>query len=263
MHYLRLVGRFMQASFQEEAAHRANFFIGLFYSVLNLGTGILGIAVLFGQVESVNGWNFASTLAVLGVYLTVSALRGLFIGPGLEGLAGMDGEVWKGTLDFTVLRPVDTQFLVSVRKWRWFALFDVLLGVGVLGVAAARLGVALSPWQVAMFLPALLSGVSILYAILLVFAALVFWSPGVLFTWLFDALFQLARYPVGLYPGRLRLVLTWVIPVGLITTLPAEALTGNLTPAMLSISLAVALALLIGASMLFRVGLRRYASASS
>lgn len=263
MHHLRLIGRFMQASFQEEAAHRANFLIGLFYSLLNLGTGILGIAVLFGQVESVHGWDFASTLALLGVYLTVSALRGLFIGPGLEGLAGMDGEVWNGTLDFTVLRPVDTQFLVSVRKWHWFALFDLLLGVGVLGVAIARLGVALSIVQIAMFVLALLAGVSILYAILLVFAALVFWSPGVLFTWLFDALFQMARYPVGLYPGWLRLVLTWVIPVGLITTVPAEALTGALRPEMLAITLVVAAALVIGASMLFRVGLRRYASASS
>jgi ABC-2 type transport system permease protein len=263
MHHLRLVVRFMQASFQEEAAHRANFFIGLLYSLLNLGTGVLGIAVLFGQVESVHGWDFASTLALLGVYLTVSALRGLFIGPGLEGLAGMDGEVWNGTLDFTILRPVDTQFLVSVRKWRWFSLFDLLLGLGVLGVAAARLGVSLSFWQVAMFLLALLAGVSILYAILLIFAALVFWSPGVLFTWLFDALFQIARYPVGLYPGWLRLVLTWVIPVGLITTVPAQILTGALSPTMLSSSLALALVLMLGASALFRTGLRRYASASS
>ncbi len=69
-----------------------------------------------------------AALALLGVYLTVSALRGLFIGPGLESLAGMDGEIWSGAFDFTVLRPVDTQFLVSVRKWRLFALFDLRLG---------------------------------------------------------------------------------------------------------------------------------------
>ena len=71
----------------------------------------------------------------------------------------------------------------------------------------------------------------------------------------------MARYPVGLYPGWLRLLLTWVVPVGIMTTVPAEALTGALSPSRLAGS--TALALLIGASALFRFGVRRYASASS
>jgi ABC-2 type transport system permease protein len=110
---------------------------------------------------------------------------------------------------------------------------------------------------------ALLAGVLILYAILLIFAGLVFWSPGILFTWVFDGLFQMARYPLGMYPGWLRLVLTWVVPVGVITTVPAQALTGSLSLPALAGSLGLALVLLMGASLLFRGGLRRYASASS
>jgi ABC-2 type transport system permease protein len=73
----------------------------------------------------------------------------------------------------------------------------------------------------------------------------------------------MARYPVGLYPGWLRLVLTWVVPVGMMTTVPAQALTGDLPAAMLAGSVAMAMILLAGASLLFRLGLRRYASASS
>jgi ABC-2 type transport system permease protein len=253
----------MQASFQEEAAYRANFLISLFYSLLNLATGILGIVVIFGQVSQVHGWDLPSTLALLGVYLTVSALRGLFIGPGLESLSGMDGEIWSGAFDFTILRPVNTQFLVSLRKWRLFALFDLLLGLGVLFVAVIQLQVTLTLWQVLAFLLTLLSGSLILYAILLIFAALIFWSPGVLFTWVFDGLFQLARYPLGMYPGWLQMVLTWIVPVGVITTLPAQALMGNLTIPSLLTSLGLALLLVSVASILFRLGLRRYASASS
>jgi hypothetical protein len=45
------------------------------------------------------------------------------------------------------------------------------------------------------------AGATILYAILLAFTGLVFWSPGSLFTWVFNGVFQMARYPVGLYPG--------------------------------------------------------------
>jgi ABC-2 type transport system permease protein len=53
------------------------------------------------------------------------------------------------------------------------------------------------------------------------------------------------------------------VPVGLITTLPAEALAGRAEPAMLAGSAALALALLAAASALFCAGLRRYESASS
>ena len=70
--------------------------------------------------------------------------------------------------------------------------------------------------------------IGVKFASLLAFAGLVFWSPGFLFTWLFDGIFQMARYPLGMYPGWLRLVLTWIVPVGVITTIPAQAITGTL-----------------------------------
>jgi ABC-2 type transport system permease protein len=253
----------MRASFQEDAAYRTNFFISLFTSLLNLLTGVLGILVLFGQIDSVHGWTLASTLAVLGVYLVVSAVRGLFISPSFDSLSGMDGEIWSGAFDFSILRPVNAQFFASFRKWRLFALLDLVLGVGVLVAAVIQLGVVLSVWQVLFFLFMLVVGMSILYAILLIFAALIFWSPGVLFTWVFDGLFQMARYPANIYPGWLRMVLTWIVPVGVITTFPARALTDSITPMELAVSLLLAAALLAVASILFRVGLRKYASASS
>ncbi len=263
MRYLRLLGHFLRASFQEEAAYRANFFIGLLNSVLNLVTGIVGIWVLFSQVQSVQGWDFARTLALLGTYLVVGALRSLVFGPSLESLAGMDGDVWSGRLDFTLVRPLDTQFLASFRKWRPFAAFDLLLGLGVLVAAAGALDQALTLGRLAAFLLTLAAGVTILYAILLAFTTLVFWSPGVLFTWVFDGVFQMARYPVGLYPGWLRLVLTWVIPVGIITTVPAQALSGDLSGEMLAGMCALAAALCAGVSILFRRAVKKYASASS
>ncbi len=263
MRYLRLIGQFARASFMEEMAYRSNFWINLLYSLLNLATGILAIWVLFSQVETIQGWTFAGTLAILGVYLVIGALRNLVIGPSLESLAGMDGEVWSGKLDFTLIRPANTQFLASFRKWRPFALFDMALGLGAIIAAMTQLKEALTWLNLAAFLVALGAGVAILYAVLLAFSALVFWSPGVLFTWVFDGVFQMARYPLGLYPGWLRLVLTWIVPVGMITTIPAEALTGVSRPWMLAGMVVFAAVLFIAASALFSYGTRRYASASS
>ena len=263
MYYLRLVWRFTVACAQNELAHRANFWISLLHSLLNLSTGLLGIVVLFGQFETVRGWDLASTSVLLGVYLTFCALQGLFIGPSLDTLAGMGGEVWTGQFDYTLLRPVDVQFLASLRQWRPLALIDLVLGLAVLGAGAIQLGHSLTISRMVIFLIAMGAGTTILYAILLACTALVFWSPGFMFTWVFNSVFQTARYPLGLYPGWVRLLLTWVVPVGVITTVPAQALTGDLPPGLLRGSVGLAVVFFAGASMLFRVGLRRYSSASS
>lgn len=253
----------MRASLQDEVAHRSNFWISLLHSALNLMTGVLGVAVLFGQVDSINGWDFASTLVILGVYLSVGALRGLFIGPSLESLSGMDGDVWTGKLDFTLLRPVNVQFQASFRHWRFFSLLDLLLGLGVLVFASLRMGQNLTSPNLLLFVFSMIIGVIILYAILLIFAGLVFWSPGFLFTWVFDGIFQMARYPIGVYPQWVRLILTWVIPVGLITTVPAQALSGSSSLWLVVGAVLFSVVLFLVGTILFRTGLRRYASASS
>ena len=263
MYYLRLICSFIRASIQEEMAYATNFYISLLQSLLNFVTGVVSLIILFNQVNTIHGWTFASTLALLGVYLLLNALRNLFIGPSLESLAGLHGDIWQGRFDFTLLRPVNAQFLVSVRVWRIFSTIDALLGGSTLLIASISLRHTLSWTHLFALLVALGAGTLTLYSILLVFAALLFWSPGFLFTWVFDALFQTARYPVGLYPNWLRFVLTWIVPVGVMTTVPAQALTGELSPFALTGSVVVALVLFAGATTLFQYGLRRYGSASS
>jgi ABC-2 type transport system permease protein len=190
-------------------------------------------------------------------------MRRLFIGQSLDSMAGMDGEVWSGKLDFSLLRPIDIQFQATFRYWQPLVIIDLLIGFGIIGTAIYQLGHVVTISNLIAFLLSLSLGVMIMYAILLGLSGLVFWSPGFLFTWIFDALFQLARYPVGLYPGWLKMLLTWVIPVGIMTTFPAQALVGSLTNKLLSIEILVASLFLIGASILFHAAIKRYASASS
>ncbi len=263
MIHLKLIGSFMRASTQQAMAYRANFFIRILNSLLNLAAGAVGIWVLFSQVKQLHGWDMPSALVLLGVYLTLQAIHGLFISPSFEALAGMDGEIWKGTFDFTMLKPLNKQFFVSVRVWQIFALLDLVLALVVLGLGIYWMGQMLTWVNLLRFALALAGGLSILYAVMLIFTALVFINPGFLFTWLFNNLFQLARYPVNIYPGWLKLVLTWVIPVGLMTTIPAQALKGDLTDGWLLVEVLFALGLLLLSGWVFKRSIRRYASASS
>lgn len=263
MHLLRLLRVFLRISVLSELAYRGEFFLHLLYSLLNFITSVVSLVILFQQIQHIHGWTLASSLTLLGVYLILSALRELVFGPSFNALAGLDGQIWTGRFDFTLLCPVPVQFMVSVRHWSIYALIDLVFGGGVLGIAIHLLHRTLTPWQMVAFVLTLLVSVGALYAVLLLFTALVFWSPGFLFTWLFDALFQMARYPIDVYPFWVRLLLIWLVPVGIMTTLPAQALTGGVSPALLLLVALVVILLIVFASAVFHIGLRRYSSASS
>lgn len=263
MRYLRLIAAYIRVSFLADLAYPAIYWISLLHSLLNLATGVLGMAVLFSQVESLRGWDFSAALALVGVYLVIGALRELFIGPSLEMLAGLGQEIITGGFDFVLLRPVSPQFLVTFRKWRLLALVDLALGAGVIVSATLRAPQPVSALHLLAFFFALLAALVTLYAVLLALTALVFRSPGLLLTWVFDAVFQLARYPASIYPGWLRFALTWILPVALMTTIPAQALTGQVSLGLLLGSAAFSVVLLGVASVLFQRGMRFYSSASS
>jgi ABC-2 type transport system permease protein len=262
MTYLRMIVSFIRSSIQKDLAYRANFGISLLHSLINLGVGILSLHVIFSQVTSLHGWQHGQAIALLGVYLLISALRGLFIGPSLEALVGLGQEVWTGSFDFSLLRPVSLQFMITFRHWNLFSLVDLIFGLVVL-IYSCTLVPAISMLQVAVFLIALSAAVVILYSVLLLFTSLTFWNPGYLFTWVFDSLFQLARYPVSIYPPWLRFTLTWLLPVGVMTTIPAQALTASMNLIPIAGSLTAALSLLVLSSRLFKRAVRHYASASS
>lgn len=263
MYYLRLIGSFVRAAAQELLAYRVNFLISIMHTLIGVSTGILSLVIIFNQVETVQGWDFPSSLALLGIYLMLDAIRNLCIGPSVNALAGFEGALWQGTFDFSLLRPVNIQFMATFQQWNLLAILDLLTGLGVLAIALNQVGQAVSWDNLLLFLVTLGISLMALYSLLLIFASLLFWSPGFLFTWVIDDVFPLARYPVELYPGWLRTILTWVIPVGIMTTVPATALNGSAPWSSILGAGGVAVALFIGASMLFQSGVRRYASASS
>lgn len=62
----------------------------------------------------------------------------------------------------------------------------------------------------------------------------------------------MGRYPVGTTLVFLRPILTWVIPVGVMTTIPAEALAGDVPVWLLGAAVAFAVSAFALASLSFR-----------
>jgi ABC-2 type transport system permease protein len=261
MSLLRLLWVFFRVGVMGELAYRVNFVVRLFQSLLELGTALAGLAVVFTYTDTLGGWRPDEIVALVGVYFLVGGIIGLVIQPSMEAFIE---SIREGTLDFELTKPVDAQLLVSIQDVEIWELIDILLGFGLLTVALVRLGEQVGIVQAATFAVMLLAGAAIVYAFWLMLATLSFWFVRVEnILVIFQSMYEAGRWPISLYPGWLRFGLTFLVPVAFATTVPAEALTGRLDPGTLAGALALAAALLAVSRLFWRAGLRRYSGASA
>jgi ABC-2 type transport system permease protein len=261
MNTLRLLFVFFRISVLNETAYRVNFFVQMFQSLLELGTALAGLGVIFTYTSSLGGWRPDEMLALVGVYFLIGGLISLVIQPGMSALID---SVRTGTLDFTLTKPEDAQLLVSIQRLAFFSLIDLLLGLGVLITALIRLGKDIGLGQAVVFLGVLLAGGVIVYSFWLFLASLSFWFVRVEnLLEIFRSMYEAGRWPISLYPGWLRFGLTFIVPVAFATTIPAEALSGRLSSQTLLGALGLAAALFVLARAFWKLGLRHYSGASA
>lgn len=261
MRHLRLLWTFFRVGMMGELAYRANFFVQLLESLLELGTAIAGLAVVFSYTENLGGWKPDEVLALLGIFFLVGGGIRLMIQPSMEQLIE---SVRDGTLDFTLAKPENVQLLVSIQRVDVWKLTDIGLGIGVLAVALARLGAHVGVTEALAFAATLLAGGVIAYSFWMILAASAFWFVRVEnILMIFQSMYEAGRWPVSIYPGWLRLTLTFIIPVAFAVTVPAEALAGKLTWRTLIGAWAFAAGLFILAHLVWRAGIKRYSGASA
>lgn len=261
MSALRLMWTFFRVGVMGETAYRVNFVIQLFQSLLGLVTALGGLAVVFAYTDTLGGWRPDEVVALVGVYILVGGVIGVVIQPSMEAL--IEG-VHDGSLDFTLTMPEDAQLLASIQDVDIWEVLNILLGIGVLGVALGRLGEQVGLLQAAVFGLMVLAGGAIVYAFWLILATLSFWFVRVEnILVIFQSVYEAGRWPVSLYPAWMRFGLTFLVPVAFAVTVPAEALTGRLTWQTGLSAVGLAAALLVVSRVFWKVGLKNYSGASA
>jgi ABC-2 type transport system permease protein len=171
-----------------------------------------------------------------------------------------------GKMDFLLMLPVDAQFAVSVKQFGLDSLVNTLVGIAFVLTAVWKLGVSISAAQVALYLACVMCGVAVHYAVMLGLASVSFWvvrADGLIHG--YYNLFNLGRYPVVIYRGMFKFVFTWVLPIVLVTNVPARVLArfGETPGPAIGQLAAVTLGLLLVTRLIWQAAVRRYGSASS
>lgn len=258
---LSVIRLFFRISLLNEMQYRANFFIQIFQTLLALVVALGGVAIVYSHTEALNGWTQPELLAVVGVYFIVGGFIGTIVEPSMQRLME---EIRQGTLDYAILKPLDTQVLISVRQIQIWKVFDVLVGAVLLGIGLHQIGQSVGLDQALAFGALLLLGGAIVYSFWLMLATCAFWFiriDNILV--IFASMYEAGRWPVRIYPGWLQFMLTFLVPVAFAVTVPVEALTGRLTLETFAIAVALAVFMLTVSRLFWQRGLRAYSGASA
>jgi ABC-2 type transport system permease protein len=257
----KLARTHLRIGIMNEMQYRINFLMQMVQSLLQIGTALAVLAIVFSHTDSLGGWDRPELLAVIGIYTIVRGLLNMFVQPNMQRVVD---EIREGKLDYALIKPADSQVLVSIRDLRFWQVTDVVVGLVVLVVAMVQLRATLEPAHVAAFVVMLVVGAVSIYCFWLMLAAAAFWLIRINEVQeLFDGLYKAGQYPVGIYPGWLKFGLTFLVPLAFAVTVPAEAATGRLSWGAVGVAVGATAVLIVLSRRIWLLGLRRYGSASS
>jgi ABC-2 type transport system permease protein len=259
--YGRILATQMRVSMMTAMQYRADFVIEGLMSVYWLGWNLLPLIVLYADRSSVAGWDYPSALIVIGWFVVLRAVLEGVITPSLVETVQ---RIRSGSFDYVLLKPVDAQFMVSIARFVPWRIIDLLGGFALVVYAFYRLGRPPAIEHVAAGLLLLVAGALVMYAMWMMVVAASFWVVRLdNLTYLLNALFDTARWPVHVFRGAWRIVFTFVLPLALMTTYPAMAVLGRIDLAVAAGCVGGAIGLLVVSRLVWRLAIRSYTSASS
>jgi ABC-2 type transport system permease protein len=198
---------------------------------------------------------------LLGVFRLVHTLMIALIWPNTEKF---NQSIRDGSMDYTLLQPINSMFLVTFSRITVWRVWDLVLAAILIIVGINLSGDTTTPLSILIFILLTFSGAIIIYSLWIVLIALTFWFTK------FDnnvtilqALLDAGRYPVTVYPVWLRILVTFVIPIAVATTVPLQGLRGDLTLDRVFMFIAIGIVSFLIASQVWKRGLKQYSGASS
>lgn len=259
--YLRLTGLMMKNCLIREMQFKSNFLIRLITEFMWLAMQFIYIGVIFGQTKEIAGWTLWEMVVLAGTNHVITQLfEALFY----DNCTRLTDQIRQGDLDFNLIKPINTQFLVSLRYTDYSSIANSSIGIGVILFALHKMGAAVGFGEAFLFAALVVNSVLIYYAMLFTLSVWTFWigrSNNLMeLYWQFG---QFSRYPGDIYPWLIRSVLMTVIPMLIVSNFPAGLLIHKLESGWIFYGFALGLSFMAFTVWIWKKGLQRYRSASS
>ncbi|MBI2711252.1 MAG: ABC-2 family transporter protein [Bdellovibrio sp.] len=258
--YLKTYQVQLKNNFVREAVYRTNFLTAVTVDAIWIAIEFSLFSVIYANVETLAGWSRHQVYFFLGIFFASDALFTIFFQRNFWNFSDL---VNKGELDVLLTKPVHPLFLALSRSINLTAGFNIFMGLGIALKYAEPAGFE-GGWRWLLVFVWLLVGLITALLLRFAFSVWVFWTDR---SWalsrMYYQFFAFATKPDSIYPKTIRYLILTALPFAFIGSVPTRALLHGLSLQEYE-SLAAVLLIFLGLNaVLWKMGLRRYQSASS
>jgi ABC-2 type transport system permease protein len=245
-----------------EMSFQANFLFWLFVELLWFALQLGFNSVIYLHTDSIGTWTKWEVVLLIGASHFIQQLFQAFF---LVNCAHLSELVHNGKMDFMLLLPVNTRFLVSLRYVDLSGFVGAASGLAVMAYALRQLDLHPSAMQIVGFASLCVAAILLHYSLMFLMATMSFWTvraQGLVMA--YYNLFSVARLPETAFRGAARVLFTFAIPMLLVVNVPVKVLLAKVSSASeIALMFTLCLGCFLISILAWRVGLRRYSSASS
>ena len=260
LRHLKLYVAFVRICAMREMESRGSFVVGCLVIFAFPIFPLLFMSAIFGQSANFKGWTFNEYLVLAGTFQCVS---GIVFAMFSKNIFGITEYVRKGELDFFLLKPVNSQFMLTTRYFSFNELSQIVPGVIMVWIGLANSHLNPDWWRWLLYPFFVGCGVVIAYSVWFMIALPTIWWVKLEAPEMFFGLFDVARYHPTMFGGVVRSLLLFVVPLGVIASTPADLLLGRLGWGAAAWAIALAVILLFLSNRFWHFAQSHYYGASS
>lgn len=259
--YIRVYTQLWKMSFRALLVYRANFLNSLMASLSWGIFSVLSILLLTSQTNSIYGWSKSDIiLLTCGYQILIGFFHTLF-SRNFERMAEVIN--W-AQLDAFLIKPLDSQFALSVWQVNYTSIIRIILGIAFAIFFIRSSMIYTTAMGILLFAFLLGVGLILLYSLWFIVATLIIWFPRMSnVIELMYTVSGISRYPGEMYRNALGLGFFFLLPVTLIVTTPVRFLVAKVTPQDSILLMVFAFVFLFISRKFWKFALRFYSSASS
>jgi ABC-2 type transport system permease protein len=262
LRYFSIYSALWKNSVSREMTFKSNFLLWILVELLWFGLQLSFIGVLYLHTDNIGSWTKWQVVLLIGGSHFIQQMFQAFF---LINCTNLSELIRTGKLDFLLLLPVNTRFVVSLRQVDLGAFVNAVFAVATMAYAAKQLHLVPSLLQMTGFLVLCVAGVLIHYSLMFLLASISFWTvraQGIV--WGYYNLFNIARMPDEAFAGLFKAFFTFAIPMLLVSNVPVRVLANKLSsPEPLLLLLAMSVVCFAISEWGWRASLGKYTSASS
>ena len=259
--YLMIYSKFLYTSLASELEYKTNILIDFITAIFSLVGSIFLLSIFFNNNANIGGWKFEQALIIQGIYTILNGITNTWFNPNLTEIVKY---IREGTLDFVLLKPVDSQFFISLKKISPSGLLEIILGICLLLYCIRINQININLVFLSLFLITLICSICILYSLWFFISTTTIWFVK---TWnateVLRSFLYIGRFPLNSFSFSLRIFFSIFIPIAFITTIPSEVFLGIAERWKILLEVIISGIFLLTSRRFWLFALKYYTSASS